>query len=268
MPAAICTPINRWIRYLCVVTSLVLAVVVLAVSGPANATPDQPDHPQVTTATRAQAAPAAHQMARKPVARHHATAAPARFYRVRPGDCLSGIGGRAHTNWQRIWRANLARIGATPDLIQPGWVLRIPSAAAKLPPAPVLVSAPVITPLPQLRPRQIVPVPGPAPQVVAAPAGSLQAYAQTLMSARGWSGQWSCMNSLVMSESGWNIYATNPSSGAYGIPQALPGYKMSSAGADWATSGYTQLRWMVGYVAGRYGTPCSAWSFHLSHNWY
>lgn len=62
--------------------------------------------------------------------------------------------------------------------------------------------------------------------------------------------------------------ADNPSSSAYGIPQALPGRKMSSAGADWRTNPATQISWGLGYIANRYGTPCAAWSHSRSHNWY
>jgi hypothetical protein len=96
----------------------------------------------------------------------------------------------------------------------------------------------------------------------------LQTYARSLLAQRGWSGQWADFNSLVMSESGWRWNATNPSSGAYGIAQALPPSKYASSGADWKTNGYTQLRWMVGYVAQRYGSPSAAWSFHKRNNWY
>ena len=63
------------------------------------------------------------------------------------------------------------------------------------------------------------------------------------------------------------MYASNPS-GAYGIPQALPGSKMSSAGADWATSARTQIIWGLGYIAGRYGTPCGAWAHVEANGWY
>jgi hypothetical protein len=86
---------------------------------------------------------------------------------------------------------------------------------------------------------------------------------------RGWSAsQFTCLNLLWNRESGWNYRATNPSSGAYGIPQALPGSKMSSAGADWADNPVTQIRWGLGYIKARYGTPCGAWSFKQGHNWY
>lgn len=82
------------------------------------------------------------------------------------------------------------------------------------------------------------------------------------------SDQFSCLDSLYNSESGWNIHADNPSSSAYGIPQALPGSKMASAGPDWADSAVTQIRWGLGYIKGSYGTPCGAWSFKQGHNWY
>jgi cell wall-associated NlpC family hydrolase len=97
---------------------------------------------------------------------------------------------------------------------------------------------------------------------------SLQAYAKQLLNARGWGNEWDDFNALVMSESGWDVHATNPSSGAYGIPQALPGSKMASAGKDWQTNGDTQLQWMMGYIADRYGDPTKAWSFHQKNNWY
>lgn len=80
--------------------------------------------------------------------------------------------------------------------------------------------------------------------------------------------QFSCLDSLYESESGWRWNADNPSSSAYGIPQALPGSKMSSAGADWATNPATQIRWGLGYIASRYGSPCGAWSFKQGHGWY
>jgi hypothetical protein len=80
--------------------------------------------------------------------------------------------------------------------------------------------------------------------------------------------QFSCLDSLYMSESGWNIHADNPSSSAYGIPQALPGSKMASAGPDWEHNAATQIKWGLGYIKSSYGTPCGAWSFKQGHNWY
>ena len=80
--------------------------------------------------------------------------------------------------------------------------------------------------------------------------------------------QYSCFNNIIMRESMWNVYATNPSSGAYGIPQALPGSKMASVGSDWRTNPATQIIWGIGYMRDRYGSPCEAWSFKRAHGWY
>ncbi|MDQ4215287.1 phospholipase [Microbacterium capsulatum] len=84
----------------------------------------------------------------------------------------------------------------------------------------------------------------------------------------GWgSDQFQCLNSLWNKESSWNYQAHN-SSGATGIPQSLPGGKMSSAGGDWATNAATQIRWGLGYINSVYGTPCSAWGHSQATNWY
>ncbi len=96
------------------------------------------------------------------------------------------------------------------------------------------------------------------------PAGGIKQYAASLVG----QGQFGCLDSLFNRESGWNPYAANPSSGAYGIPQALPGSKMASAGSDWRTNPYTQVRWGVSYIKSRYGTPCSAWAHSQSVGWY
>lgn len=76
-----------------------------------------------------------------------------------------------------------------------------------------------------------------------------------------WSGdEWGCLDQLWLHESGWDHHAKNPSSAAYGIPQALPGSKMATAGSDWQTNPETQIRWGLDYIADRYGTPCNAWT--------
>lgn len=99
--------------------------------------------------------------------------------------------------------------------------------------------------------------------------GTAKATAQALMAERGWGDdQFACLDKLWTKESGWRVNAENPSSGAYGIPQALPGTKMASAGADWQTSATTQITWGLGYIAGRYGTPCDAWAHSMSTGWY
>ena len=97
--------------------------------------------------------------------------------------------------------------------------------------------------------------------------GSPKSIAQAKLAERGWSGQFSCLNSLWEKESGWSTSAANPS-GAYGIPQALPGSKMASSGSDWRTNPATQIDWGLDYISETYGTPCAAWSHSQSNNWY
>ena len=80
--------------------------------------------------------------------------------------------------------------------------------------------------------------------------------------------QFSCLNKLWNRESGWNERAENRSSGAYGIPQALPGRKMASEGDDWETNPATQIKWGLGYIKGRYDTPCGAWGHSEDVGWY
>ena len=96
-----------------------------------------------------------------------------------------------------------------------------------------------------------------------------QATARGMLAGYGWGDdQFGCLVSLWQKESGWNYQAYNRSSGAYGIPQALPGSKMGSAGADWQTNPATQIAWGLGYISGRYGTPCGAWGHSQSTGWY
>ncbi|MDI6099724.1 lytic transglycosylase domain-containing protein [Actinoplanes sp. NEAU-A12] len=80
--------------------------------------------------------------------------------------------------------------------------------------------------------------------------------------------QFPCLDKLWKKESGWNYKATNRSSGAYGIPQSLPGSKMASAGSDWKTNPATQIKWGLGYIEGRYKTPCGAWGHSQNVGWY
>jgi hypothetical protein len=80
--------------------------------------------------------------------------------------------------------------------------------------------------------------------------------------------QFPCLDKLFKRESGWNYKATNNSSGAYGIPQALPGSKMASVASDWKTNPATQIKWGLKYIEGRYDTPCGAWSHSQSTGWY
>lgn len=108
-----------------------------------------------------------------------------------------------------------------------------------------------------------------APSAAAPSPGTAQSIAHDMVLARGWGeGEFNCLVSLWNKESGWRVNASNASSGAYGIPQALPGSKMASVGADWQTNAATQITWGLGYISGRYGTPCGAWSQSQSSGWY
>lgn len=98
-----------------------------------------------------------------------------------------------------------------------------------------------------------------------------QEIARSMMKARGWDGaEFTCLVALWHAESGWNWSATNPSSGAYGIPQSLPGWKMAAAGSDWLTNPATQITWGMDYISDVYKTPCGAYEKFLSRSphWY
>ena len=98
-------------------------------------------------------------------------------------------------------------------------------------------------------------------------AGDPRDIARALLPVYGFSSdQFSCLDSLYMSESGWRVDADNPSSSAYGIPQALT--QLHELPADYMTSAEAQIRWGLEYIQGTYGTPCSAWSFKAGHGWY
>ncbi|TFC10353.1 hypothetical protein E3O19_15200 [Cryobacterium algoritolerans] len=101
------------------------------------------------------------------------------------------------------------------------------------------------------------------------PSGAQAIARDLMMSKYGWGAdQFGCLVSLWNKESGWNVNSYNASSGAAGIPQALPGSKMATAGADWQTNPATQITWGLGYIAGSYGTPCAAWDKSQSVGWY
>jgi hypothetical protein len=103
----------------------------------------------------------------------------------------------------------------------------------------------------------------------ATPSGSPQQIAQQMLGQYGWSSsQFSCLSPLWAHESGWSVTAENPSSGAYGIPQALPGSQMATAGGDWHTNAATQIKWGLTYIQSRYGSPCGAWAHEQSAGWY
>ena len=114
-----------------------------------------------------------------------------------------------------------------------------------------------------------------APSVAGAPAagvpdpGSAKAIALGLVQQRGWNtAQYDCLVALWGKESGWNVYAFNAGSGAYGIPQAVPGNKMATVASDWKTNPKTQIIWGLGYIQGRYVNPCGAWNHSQTKGWY
>ena len=110
---------------------------------------------------------------------------------------------------------------------------------------------------------------GPPPAGVVVDRAAAKAYAASVLPAFGWgSDQFRCLDLLWTRESGWRANAYNASSGAYGIPQSLPGSKMASAGADWRTNAATQIDWGLSYISSRYGLPCEAWAHSEAYNWY
>jgi hypothetical protein len=145
-------------------------------------------------------------------------------------------------------------------------------------PKPVPSQAPVIAVTASAQPAAAQPASAaPSPSSTPAPSspppiavsGTPQEYAQSILAQYGWDGsQMNCLVPLWDNESGWNYQASNPTSGAYGIPQALPGSKMASAGADWQTDPDTQIRWGLGYIQASYGSPCGAWSHEQADGWY
>lgn len=92
--------------------------------------------------------------------------------------------------------------------------------------------------------------------------------ARAMLPAYGWSAEFSCLDQLYIGESNWDHTATNPTSGAYGIPQSLPAEKMATAGPDWRTNPATQIEWGLDYIESSYGSPCAANSFKLANGWY
>lgn len=128
---------------------------------------------------------------------------------------------------------------------------------------PQIVGTPTPTPTPKP-----TPTPTPTPTQVAMPyvsPGSARAIAQGMLGSYGWDGsQFNCLDNLWNRESHWNVYAGN-ASGAYGIPQALPGSKM---GPGWHDSAQVQISWGLGYIQKRYGSPCGAWGHSEATGWY
>lgn len=126
-----------------------------------------------------------------------------------------------------------------------------PRAVVNIKPVPIIVPIPTI---------KILTPPAPVGHTVA----DAKEYALIKLGAT----QFACLDNIANKESHWRTTATNSTSGAYGIGQALPGSKMAPFGADWKTNPVTQVKWMIYYVTVRYGSACQAWSFWLGHFWY
>ncbi|WP_149183370.1 transglycosylase SLT domain-containing protein [Streptomyces sp. TRM49041] len=107
-----------------------------------------------------------------------------------------------------------------------------------------------------------------AVMAVTAPASAAPNDARAVAKKMVPAGQFKCFSNIIERESGWDHTATNASSGAYGLVQALPASKMSSAGSDWKTNPATQIEWGLDYMNDRYGSPCEAWSFWQANHWY
>jgi hypothetical protein len=128
--------------------------------------------------------------------------------------------------------------------------------------------APAPSPRSAVTARPAAPQQPAAPTAAPVPAGAAQQIALAMLGSYGWpASQFSCLQPLWARESGWNVYASSPT-GAYGIPQALPGSKMASAGPDWQTDAATQIRWGLSYISSRYGSPCAAWAHSQATGWY
>lgn len=175
-------------------------------------------------------------------------------YVVQPGDYLSMIAPRFGESWQKLYADNRGVIGNDPNLIFPGQVLKAGGKTATVKGGswtPTRSSSTRTNPPSPSRPESSAPSSGGASSIAAAVFGS----------------QFQCAANIISRESGWSVTAENPD-GAYGLPQAYPGWKMASAGADWRTNPLTQLRWMRAYVDERYGGACAAWSFWEGHGAY
>jgi hypothetical protein len=159
--------------------------------------------------------------------------------------------------------------GATGGGASAGGGAAVPSVPAPHPPAPNAPPAPkppAPDPPAPNPPAPNPPAPGTGPVMTP---GQAQAHARGAISRYGWGDdQFGCLVALWNRESGWRVEALNRSSGAYGIPQALPGTKMASAGPDWRTNGATQISWGLAYISARYGSPCGAWDHSQRTGWY
>jgi LysM repeat protein len=169
------------------------------------------------------------------------------LYVVTPGDTLSSIAMKFNVSWQGLYCENEKLIGNNPGFILPGITLVIATSSCSYEQEPA-TSGEVSTVVPVSTPQHI---------------------AWSLLPASNKAAEYACLNLVIERESSWNVHAYNPS-GAYGIPQALPGDKMAGSwGQDWENSAYVQLYWMIKvYIPADYGTPCGAWQHELAYGYY
>ncbi|MCX4744564.1 LysM peptidoglycan-binding domain-containing protein [Kitasatospora sp. NBC_01287] len=243
-------------------------------AGHAYTAPQAATHQQAPVQRTSAPAPAA------PAAAAQATPAPAAApagYTVASGDWLSKIATTHNVQggWQKLYDLNKSVLNQGPDVLYPGQHLVLgdaqAAAAPQAAPAPAAAapakqqSAPAA---PSTSTSTQAAAPAAPAAAVTAPTdnspGSLQALAASIVPAD----QLASFDQIITHESGWNVTATNPSSGAYGLPQALPGNKMASAGSDWATNPATQLKWALQYMNTTYGSPNQAWAFWQTHSAY
>ncbi|MGW2251187.1 LysM peptidoglycan-binding domain-containing protein [Kitasatospora sp. NPDC001660] len=211
----------------------------------------------VVAATASNAAPVTsapvHSVQAAPAAAPQAPAG----YTVRSGDSLTKIA-TAHNvqgGWQKLYDLNKSVLTNGPDKIYPGQHLTLGGAApAQAPAAPA--------------PAAAAAKPAAASPLAAAPVANTPAALQALAASIVPANQLASFDQIISHESGWNVHATNPSSGAYGLPQALPGNKMASAGSDWQNNPATQLKWALQYMNTVYGSPNAAWAFWQVHQAY
>ncbi|WP_329138357.1 hypothetical protein OG552_30470 [Streptomyces sp. NBC_01476] len=227
----------------------------------------------------------------KPAAREQGADEPLKLYRVRPHDTLSGIAQSQlgdSSRYPEIFQLNKGVLQTDggkltrPHDISVGWLLRMPARHK-----PVRVTHSGLTSREskaettkaggraKSKAKSRAKTEGKKPHTRAkhqvSPARkttttgkSARVIARSIVP----SGQFGCFSEIISHESGWNVHAVNPQSGAYGLAQALPGKKMASAGSAWRDSATIQVRWALRYMDQRYGSPCDAWSFWQDHNWY
>jgi LysM repeat protein len=239
---------------------------------------------RTTTATTSVRTPAAKSTA--PHSTGSGAKAAARTYTVRRGDTLASIA-QSQLGNERLWPAIFAHNRdreqpdggrlTDPDLLRTGWTLELAVGhsaegthlvALRSTTAQTAVEAGRTQPRHRQSPHTATVKTRSEGAGAAFRGTTTGGSAQTIAESIVPSGQFGCFSEIISHESGWNVHAVNPGSGAYGLAQALPGWKMASAGSDWRNDATTQIRWALDYMDSRYGSPCDAWNFWQDHRWY